>query len=125
MIINEISQSTTGYQHHIPSGFGFTVCYKVGITGSRPALVYRGEEVIDKFLQRLHEEEETINLELDNIHPTIISDQEEEEFAKTLNCHICDKVLGADRVLYHDHITRLFRGAAHNECNLKYKYLII
>lgn len=78
MITNEISQSTTGYQHHIPSGFCFTVCYKVGITGSRPALVYRGEEVIDKFPQHLHEEEETINLELDNIHPAIISDQEEE-----------------------------------------------
>ena len=43
-------------------------------------------------------------------------------FHKASRCYICGKDLGADKVRDHDHITGRFRGAAHNECNLNYKF---
>ena len=35
-------------------------------------------------------------------------------------CHICNEVLGKDRVCDHFHLSGKFRGAAHKMCNLKY-----
>ena len=51
-----------------------------------------------------------------------ITPQQEEEFLKTVDCHICNEILGADRVRDHCHLTGLFRRAANNECYLKYKF---
>ena len=48
--------------------------------------------------------------------------QNEKEFRKAINCHICDKPLNKDRVRDHDHITGKYRGAAHTNCNLNYNY---
>ena len=36
-------------------------------------------------------------------------------------CHNCNEELGNDRVRDHCHLSRKFRGAAHEACNLKYK----
>ena len=37
-------------------------------------------------------------------------------------CHICNEELGEDRVRDHCHLSGKFRGAAHEICNLKYKF---
>ena len=37
-------------------------------------------------------------------------------------CHICNEKLGKDRVRDHYHLSGKFRGAAHEVCNLKYKF---
>ena len=37
-------------------------------------------------------------------------------------CHICNEELGEDRVRDHGHLSGKFRGAAHEVCNLKYKF---
>ena len=52
----------------------------------------------------------------------IITKEQERRFKVTMNCHICDKKLGKDRVRDRCHITDLYRGPAHNDCNLKYNY---
>ena len=36
-------------------------------------------------------------------------------------CHICNEELGEDKVRDHCHLPGMFRGAAHEVCNLKYK----
>ncbi|CAB4009241.1 Gastrula zinc finger [Paramuricea clavata] len=51
----------------------------------------------------------------------VITPEQEAEFWMTRNCSICGNDLGDDRVRDHDHVTGLFRGAAHNMCNLKYR----
>ena len=43
-------------------------------------------------------------------------------FQNAQDCHICEKPLGADRVRDHDHMTGEFRGAAHNQCNLAFRF---
>ena len=48
------------------------------------------------------------------IHLTI---DEEEQFNQDESCHICS----VDRVRDHCHILGLYRGEAHNACNLNYR----
>ncbi|XP_059225632.1 uncharacterized protein LOC106094284 [Stomoxys calcitrans] len=42
------------------------------------------------------------------------------QFNESTNCHICDRPLIKDKVKDHCHLTGLYRGAAHTDCNLKY-----
>jgi len=46
---------------------------------------------------------------------------EEEIFNSSTSCHICGGQLGEDKVRDHCHFTGKFRGAADNECNLRYR----
>ena len=36
-------------------------------------------------------------------------------------CHICNEELGKNKVRGHRHLSGNFRGAVHDDCNLKYK----
>ncbi|XP_025018370.1 uncharacterized protein LOC112539813 [Tetranychus urticae] len=42
-------------------------------------------------------------------------------FKDAIDCHICSKPLGTNRVRDHDHLTGVYRGAAHQNCNLEYR----
>ena len=53
----------------------------------------------------------------------VITPTQEQDFRNAVTCHICGDELGADRVRDHDHLTGEYRGAAHNECNLNFKYV--
>ena len=48
-----------------------------------------------------------------------LTEQEQNSFKQSKYCSICDGELGEDRVRDHCHFTGKYRGAAHNECNLK------
>ncbi|KAK3104922.1 hypothetical protein FSP39_013260 [Pinctada imbricata] len=106
------SSCTKAYQKHVPSGF----CYYVKCSSdelSKPAYVYRGSNTLDHFFERLAIEEKHICEVLDNVKPMSLSAEEEMAFQKSTKCHICDGELGADRVRDHDHLSGLYRGAAH------------
>ena len=45
---------------------------------------------------------------------------QEEEFETAINCHICMKPLGENRVQDHSHELGFYRGPSHNSCNLNY-----
>ena len=58
--------------------------------------------------------------------PLNLTSQEEKEFQSATKCHICEEKLFTDektgkilKVRDHCHFTGKYRGAAHNECNLK------
>lgn len=51
----------------------------------------------------------------------IFKTAERKRFEAATKCHICEKELGEDKVRDHCHITGMFRGAAHNMCNLQYR----
>ena len=76
-------------------------------------------DVIDVFINWLEEDVKQIaNLGNEKM---IITAKEEEEFKQASNCWICRKKLNLeDRVRDHCHFTGRYRGAAHNQCNLKY-----
>ena len=51
--------------------------------------------------------------------PLRLSKREQEEFNKAEICHICNNPLHEDKVRDHCHFTGVYRGAAHNSCNLQ------
>ena len=56
-----------------------------------------------------------------------LTDEEKEFYEKEKVCYICKKEFSTDKKYHkvrgHCHYTRKFRGAAHNNCNLRYKIL--
>ncbi|KAL7296806.1 hypothetical protein TKK_0010205 [Trichogramma kaykai] len=61
-----------------------------------------------------------------DVKEMIISEEQEAEFQKAERCHICNKCFDNNnnkqkRVRDHCHFTGLYRGPAHNNCNLNYK----
>lgn len=79
---------------------------------------YIGEDAADHLVEELL----TLSPEFDKVlaihEPMVITKEEEKQFKLIRDCHICDKPLGEDRVRDHDHITGIYIGPAHNECNL-------
>ena len=57
---------------------------------------------------------------LRSVHSVVCVLQEREDsFQQATHCWICEKPLEEDRVRDHDHLTGLYRGAAHQACNLQ------
>jgi hypothetical protein len=112
---------TEKYQHHQPCGFLYIVVSDYD-KYSKPPVVYRGEDAVDKFLECLEEEQKYIQEKLDFVEPMGIEREEEQAFQDAVNCHICGFELGADRVRDHCHLTGKFRAAGHNDCNLNYSF---
>jgi hypothetical protein len=83
---------------------------------------YRGPDAAYKFVESLIELSKDIDKILSQNKKMIISAKQEKEFNRANNCHICNQELGNDRVRDHCHITGLYRGPAHNKCNLLYNY---
>ena len=50
----------------------------------------------------------------------VFTREDEKQFNTASDCWICGEELGNDRVRDHCHYTGRYRGAAHNNCNLKY-----
>ena len=120
---NPSQSSTTAVESHVPCGFS----YKVTCTNdaySKPAVVYRGPNPVEKFLKELAREEYNIKKILKKIEPMKLRQQDKIAFQNAVTCHICDKELGQDRVMDHDHLKSgyNYRGAAHRACNINYKY---
>ena len=107
--------STEKYQQHQRRGFSYMVVSEVDKCSKDP-VVYRGSDSVDKFLECLLTEEKN-SRNLKNVIPMSITPQQEREFKQAVNCHICEELLGADRVRVHSHLTGNYRGAAHNDCN--------
>jgi len=58
---------------------------------------------------------------LHKIVPIRMTLNDQQNFDSSLNCSICQKDLGTDRVKDHCHFTGRFRGAAYSKCNLYFK----
>ncbi len=111
---------TDAYQSHIPCGFGYKVV-SVNPSYTKDTVVYRGSDAADKFLNKLQEEYKAITAIKAEVKP--MTDVDEKGFRNAKTCHICRKeFVEDDKVRDHCHITGKYRGAAHNKCNLNYKY---
>ena len=74
---------------------------------------------MQKFVEWL--EEDVKNIANIPCVPMKFGKEESDRFNKEINCWICEKELGEDKVRDHCHYTGRYRGAAHNKCNLKYR----
>ena len=85
--------------------------------------IYRGDNVIEHFLKSLRNEEKEMVQLIKNIEPMALSLSEERSFKTASFCHICNVEFDekSQKVKDHCHLTGIFRGAAHNACNLNYQ----
>ena len=114
---------TQAYQKHKPSGFGYKVVCHYDQKYSKPAVIYRGENVIEKFIQHLFREVKDCQKIITERakRRLVMTASNEKDFQNAKKCWICQKRYKSDEnpVRDHCHITGKYRGSAHNTCNLK------
>ena len=86
-------------------------------------VVYKGEDAAYQFIETLQAQSSDIyNHSIKNPKPMIpLTIDEEEQFNQDESCHIGSEPLGADSVRDRCHVLGIYRGAAHNACNLNYR----
>ena len=128
---NPNSSFTHEYQKHEPSGYCLYLKGLDGIKDNYKPIVYtkKSEEdnISEKFIKHLkiltHSLYRKYYL---NQKPLKLTPEEEKDFKSAKVCHICEQELlvyektgEIFKVRDHCHFTGKYRGAAHNECNLK------
>ena len=117
---------TQAYQKHKPSGFGYKVVCHYDKKYSKPAVIYRGENVIEKFIQHLFREVKDCQKIITERakRKLVMSASDEKDFRNAKKCWICQKGYKGDEgenipVRDHCHMTGKYRGSAHKKCNFR------
>ena len=86
-----------------------------------PVITFKGKNCINKFIWWIINQNKQIKEIITNHFNSelIMTAQHEEIYNNSPICWICNEELNADKVRDHCHVTGKFRGAAHNQCNLK------
>ena len=115
---------TKKYQKHEPISFSYYITSSIdGVfepvlrkyTKTKP----EDADAMDVFIKWLEEDVKAIaNIEEKEM---VFNEEDREQFNNASDCWICGEYLGNDRVRDHCHYTGRYRGAAHNNCNLKYR----
>ena len=128
---------TQGYQKHEPSGYCLHLKGLDGIDVNFKPIVYtkktEDEDISKRFIKHAIKLTHRIYQEYySKPKPYNLTPQEEKDFQSATICHICEQDLFKDKetgqilkVRDHCHFTGEYRGAAHNQCNLKCKKTLI
>ena len=107
---------------HVPSGWCVHSTFAYGDLPN-PLKLYQGKDCVEKFVEYKEEEVKRLYATFPQqpmIEPTDVLNREHKAAEK---CHICLKEFNDPqnkKVRDHCHYASLYRGAAHNNCNLKY-----
>ena len=122
---DDSSSYTKQYQKHKPCSFSYYIkCFDDELFP--PQLKYytieeRDENVGEIFVENLESDIAEIYRKFKSKKNMRITRKEEGDFKKATVCHICENPLNNDKVRDHCHLMGRYRGAAHSQCNLKYK----
>ena len=122
---NDDKSYTEAYQRHTDCGYGYKVvcCYDDKYT--KPIQIYRGEKAVYKFMEAMLDEVKYCKKIMKKYFnkPLRMTEDDEKEFQKANECHICNKKYNENdvRVRDHCHITGKYRGSAHQDCNLNFR----
>ena len=120
---NNDKSYTEAYQKHTDCGYSYKIVCCYDDKYSKPVTIYRGEKAVYKFMEAMPGEvkycKKVMKKEFNK--PLRMTKEDEEEFQKANECHICNiKYTNEEiKVRDHCHITGKYRGSAHQECNLK------
>ena len=116
---------TQAYQKHTDCGYGYKVvcCYDDKYT--KPIKIYRKPKAVYKFMEAMLKEIGYCKYVIKKYFnkPLKMTPYNEEQFQKESECHICGKEYKNNdiKVRDHCHITGVYRGSAHQDCNLNFK----
>ena len=122
---------TKTYQKHEPSGYCLYLKTLDGLNTNFKPIVYTkkipDEDISKKFIKHVVKLTHKIYQDYYKKPKRYnLTTEEEEDFQSATKCHICEEKLFRDKktnkilkVRDHCHFTGDYRGAAHNECNLK------
>ena len=122
---NDKKSFTEAYQKHTDCGYGYKLvcCYDDKYT--KPLQLYRGQHAVYGFMEAMLQEVEYCKKVMRDFFnkPLQMIEDDENDFKKANECHICNKKYTEKdiRVRDHCHITGKYRGSAHQDCNLKLK----
>ena len=118
---NKSSNTTT--KHLDVSSYGYKrVCTVPHFT--KETFIYRGPDASRHFIQSLIKEAEEIQEILKHIEPLQMTEDDELDFANATHCFICAKPFEkneSNKVIDHDHLSGLYRGASRRFCNLMFQ----
>ena len=121
---------TKQYQKHKPCGYSYYIkCFNDELFPPvlrRYTIEDENTNVAKSFVKSLEEDIVDIYNQFKWEKRMRITKEEQRDFEKATVCHICEGTFGEieddDRkVRDHCHLTGLYRGAAHNKCNLQFK----
>lgn len=92
------------------------------IDGSSEPFLYRGEDCMDVFTDKMIEVKNKILDKMKENKPMIFNNKRQIEFNNATKCFICGKDFQAGdvKVRDHCHFTGRYRGCAHQDCNLAF-----
>ena len=90
------------------------------ITGSSEPYLYRGEDCMDKFVEKINKVREDMINRMKEVKEIIMTEKDKEDFENAKERFICgiDVKEGDKKVRDHCHFTGAYRGCAHDDCNL-------
>ena len=110
---------------HVPLGWCIHSTFIYG-DASKPLKMYRGKDCVEKFVEYTEEDVKQLYETFPRQPMTKLTDVLKREHEAAEKCHICLNGFNDPRnkkVRDHCNYTGEYRGAAHNNCNLKYKIL--
>ena len=116
--------SIVPYQEHIACNFSCKIVSNIVPDFDKPIGWYRGEDAADEFVRVLQREAEELCADyIERPQEMEFSEDDEVHFECAQVCHICQQIIADDndRVRDHCHFTGVYRGVAHNACNLNYR----
>lgn len=116
------SSHTVNLSEFEPCSFAYQVISS-DIRYTKKPVLYRGEDVVETFLNMILKEEEELLKLLKRIEPMEVSETIEKQFYEATSCHICGLAFNSNstKVRNHDHVTGKVYGIAHRDCNLQFK----
>ena len=108
---------------HIPSGWCVHITFAYRDV-SDPLKMYRGKDCVEKIVEYIEEEVKRLYATFPQQPMTGLTNVLKREHEAAEKCRICLKEFNEPKnkkVRDHCHYTGLYRGAAHNNCNLKYR----
>jgi len=125
-ILQQVSTSNS-YQQHIPHSVGFYIHCSYDSTLSEYKFK-RGVDCIKWFINELQSFAENVEtVFLCDLPMSELTDGQVFEYENAHLCHICEKPFGESdiKVRDHCHLTSIFRGAAHQGCNVNLIEIVI
>eukprot|EP00733_Pompholyxophrys_punicea_P000062 Pompholyxophrys_punicea_v1_NODE_8_length_8388_cov_12.748020.p1 type:complete len:997 gc:universal NODE_8_length_8388_cov_12.748020:3285-6275(+) len=115
------TSSTTRTHHHVSTGYCLNVVAAEGVHNPFGLTLHSGQDVAPHFLQQVQSMENDI-MDLyknKNQHPIAMTPENNQHYTLTTICVYCQgEIKPGEKVRDHCHLTGIYRGAAHSNCNL-------